>query len=63
VSVRADLVPGDLVLAVVVKGRQTRLDTLADFEAIAAALGPGEQVTLLVQRANGTSYVSLRAAR
>lgn len=63
VSVRADLVPGDLVLAVVVKGRQTRLDTLADFEAIAAELGPGEQVTLLVQRANGTSYVSLRAAR
>lgn len=60
-AVRGELVPGDLVLAVVTKGRQTRLDRLGDFERVVEALNPGDQVTLLVQRDNGASYVSLRA--
>jgi len=62
-AARAEIVPGDLVLAVVVGGRQVALDKLEDFDRIAAELKPGQQVTLLVRRGEATSYVSLRAAR
>ena len=62
-AARAEIVPGDLVLAVVVGGRQVALDKLEDFDRIAAERKPGQQVTLLVRRGEATSYVSLRAAR
>ena len=51
------------MLAMVVGGRQLMLDKVEDFERIAAGLAPGQQVTLLVRRADATSYVSLRAAK
>ena len=54
---------GDVVLAMVVGGRQVALDKLEDFERIAGELKPGQQVTLLIRRADATSYVTLRAAR
>jgi serine protease Do len=62
-AARAEIVPGDLVLALVRKGQQIRLGKLADFEQAVAGLAPGEQVTLLVHRGDGASFVSLRAAR
>ena len=52
-----------LVLAMVVGGRQVTLDKLEDFNRLAAELKPGQQVTLLIRRADATSYVTLRAAR
>jgi serine protease Do len=58
---RSELRRGDVVLAIVAGGRQTRLETLADFERAVAALRPGQQVTLLVQREGTSSYLSLRA--
>ena len=62
-AARAEIVPGDLVLALVRKGQQIRLGKLTDFEHAVAGLAPGEQVTLLVHRGDGASFVSLRAAR
>ncbi len=62
-AARAEIVPGDIVLAMVVGGRQLMLDKVEDFERIAVELTPGQQVTLLVRRAEATSYVSLRAAK
>ncbi len=62
-AARAEIVPGDVVLAVVVGGRQIALDRIEDFDRIAAELKPGQQVTLLVRRGDATSYVSLKAAR
>ncbi|MBV2265297.1 MAG: Do family serine endopeptidase, partial [Thauera sp.] len=60
-AARAQIVPGDLVLAIVVEGRQVRLDRVEDFERVVAALKPGQQATLLVGRGETASYVSLRA--
>jgi serine protease Do len=62
-AARSEIVPGDVVLALVAGGRQVKLDRLEDFEGLAAALAPAQQVTLLVARAQATSYVSLRAER
>lgn len=62
-AARAEILPGDVVLAVVVGGRQVALDRIEDFDRIAAELKPGQQVTLLVRRGDATSYVSLKAAR
>jgi serine protease Do len=62
-AARAEIQPGDVVLSMVVGGKQVTLDTLEDFDRMAAELKPGQQVTLLIQRADTASYVSLRAAR
>lgn len=58
---RADLEPGDVVTAIVRAGRQTALASVQDFERVVAELKDGEQVSLLVLRGGGKSYVSLRA--
>ena len=55
------VVGAPFVLAIVVEGRQARLDRIEDFERVVAALKPGQQVTLLVGRGESASYVSLRA--
>lgn len=60
-AARAEIVPGDLILAIVAEGRQLKLDRIDDFERAVAALKPGQQVTLLVGRGEAASYVSLRA--
>ncbi|WP_068805321.1 DegQ family serine endoprotease [Thauera phenolivorans] len=56
-----DIRAGDVLLAIVIGGRQTRLDTLADFERKVLPLSRGQQVTLLVQRENSSFYQTLRA--
>jgi len=60
-AARADLRRGDRILAIVVDGRQTLLDSVDTFNSIVAGLSDGQTATLLVQRGEGTSYVSLRA--
>jgi serine protease Do len=62
-AARSEIVPGDVVLAMVVGGRQVKLDRIEEFERMVAALAPAQQVTLLVARADTASYVSLRAAK
>lgn len=62
-AARAEIVAGDLVLAIVAEGRQVKLDRVEDFERAVAALKPGQQVTVLVGRGAASSYVSLRAEK
>lgn len=62
-AARSELRPGDVILAVVAGGRQTPLDSVAQFQQIVAKLNEGQVLTLLVERASGTSFVSLRAGK
>lgn len=60
---RADLEPGDVVVAIVRLGRQSPIASVDDFDRLVAELGDREQVSLLVLRGGGKSYISLRAGR
>ncbi|THF67569.1 DegQ family serine endoprotease [Pseudothauera nasutitermitis] len=60
-AARAEIQPGDVILAVVSGGRQTPLRTLEEFNRAVGGLKDGQSVTLLVRRGDGASYVSLRA--
>ncbi|TAH42137.1 MAG: DegQ family serine endoprotease [Betaproteobacteria bacterium] len=60
-AARAEIREGDLVLALVVAGKQTPLKSVEEFNRQVANLKEGQQVTLLVKRGEATSYVSLRA--
>jgi serine protease Do len=62
-AARSDLQAGDVIRAVVVAGRQTRLESVAQFEQIVAGLGDGQALTVLVERGSGTSFISLRVGR
>ncbi|MCM2338435.1 MAG: Do family serine endopeptidase [Lysobacter sp.] len=59
-AARAEIRPGDVILAMVVAGKQTTLRAVDEFNRLLGALKPGQQVTLLVKRGEATSYVSLR---
>ena len=60
-ALRAEIREGDLVLAMVVGGKQIPLKSVEEFNRQAASLREGQQVTLLLKRGEATSYVSLRA--
>lgn len=60
-AARAELQAGDVVVAIVSHGRQTALTSVQTFNRMVSGLKDGEQVTLLVQRADGNSYITLRA--
>ncbi|HRP94928.1 MAG TPA: Do family serine endopeptidase [Rhodocyclaceae bacterium] len=62
-AARADVRAGDVILAIVVGGRQTRLDSIAQFTALVDALEDGQTVTLLIARSDNTSYINMRAGR
>lgn len=59
-AARAELRPGDVILALVTAGKQAPLRTLDEFNRQLGMLKPGQQVTLLVKRGEATSYVSLK---
>ncbi|WP_169199535.1 DegQ family serine endoprotease [Aromatoleum buckelii] len=60
-AARAELQRGDFILALVSGGRQVPLKSVAAFTRTVSGLKDGQQVTLLVQRGEGTSYVTLQA--
>jgi serine protease Do len=60
-AARAEIRPGDLVLALVIGGRQLTLSSTAEFNRLVGGVQPGQQVTLLVRRGDASSYVSLSA--
>ncbi len=60
---RAEIRPGDLVLAIVLSGRQVALKSVEEFNRLVEGVQQGQQVTLLIQRGESTSYVSLRAGQ
>lgn len=61
VAARADLMQGDRIVAIVLAGRQARLSSLAQFDALISAIEPGQTVTLLIGRGEQTSFLSLQA--
>lgn len=60
VSARAQLRPGDLILATVVGGRPSPVRSVAHFNQLLAGMGPGQSLTLQVSRAGLATYVALR---
>lgn len=60
VAARADLRPGDVLLAVAVDGRQTALESLDAFNRVVDGLKVGQTVSLQVRRGSGSFYVSMR---
>lgn len=62
-AARSSLQVGDAVLAVIVAGKQTKLATVEGFEQLVRGLKEGEQLSLLVQRGEVSSYISLRAGK
>lgn len=59
-AARAELRTGDVILALVVAGKQTVLRSVDEFNRMLTGFKPGQQVTLLVKRGEAASYVSLR---
>ncbi|ENO88541.1 Do family serine endopeptidase [Thauera linaloolentis] len=62
-AARAEIQQGDVVLAVVLEGRQIKLASVAEFNRLVGGVEVGQKVTLLVQRGDTSSYVSLRAGK
>lgn len=62
-AARAEIVPGDVALAMVVAGRHVKLDTLDAYNHVLGELRPGQQVSVLIRRADFVSYVSLRVEK
>jgi serine protease Do len=62
-AARAGLQAGDVILELVVAGRQTPLESVEQFEQLVAGIGDDGVVTLLVQRGSGTSFISLRTGK
>lgn len=62
-AARATLQSGDLVLALILSGKQLPLDSVETFNTILAEIKEGQQLSLLVQRGNATSFVGLRAGK
>ncbi len=60
-AARAELQQGDVVMAIVTAGKQSRLKSVDEFNRLVSSLKEGQQVTLLVRRGEAASYVGLRA--
>lgn len=60
-AARAELQQGDVVMAIVTGGKQSRLKSLDEFNRLVGSIKEGQQVTLLVRRGEAASYVGLRA--
>ncbi len=60
-AARAEIRPGDLILALVIGGRQLMLSSTEEFNRLVGDIRVGQQVTLLVRRGDASSYVSLSA--
>lgn len=63
VAARAEIVPGDRVLSLIVGGKQTELDSVATFNRLLEGLREGQRVSVLVQRGELASFVSLKVGK
>lgn len=62
-AARATLQSGDVVLALIRRGKQTPLDSVDTFNRLLSEISEGQHLSLLVQRGETTSYVGLRAGK
>ena len=61
-GVRTELRPGDLIRAVVVKGVQTELVTIEQFNTLLGKFERNETITLWVRRGENQLFITIRAA-
>ncbi len=59
-TARADLRPGDIVLAVISKGATTDVKTVDQFNKLLAQFEKGSNVTLLIRRGEAQTFVTIR---
>ncbi|MDX9707647.1 MAG: DegQ family serine endoprotease [Azospira sp.] len=59
-AARADLRPGDIVLALISRGTTTELRSAAQFNQLLSRLDKGANVTLLVRRGDMQTFVTIR---
>ena len=59
-SIRAELRPGDVILATVAAGRPSPVKSVTQFNDLLAGMARGQALTLQVARAGQASYVALR---
>lgn len=62
-AARATLRSGDRVLALILSGKHTALDSVDTFNRLLSELREGQHLSLLVQRGESASYVGLRAGK
>ncbi|WP_018228832.1 DegQ family serine endoprotease [Methyloversatilis universalis] len=60
-SQRSDLRAGDVILAVIARGRQTPVSTLDQFNRILSGIEPKVGLTVLVRRGDSQTFLTLRA--
>ncbi|EGK72803.1 Peptidase S1 [Methyloversatilis universalis FAM5] len=58
---RSDLRAGDIILAVIARGRQTPVSTLDQFNRILSGIEPKVGLTVLVRRGDSQTFLTLRA--
>jgi serine protease Do len=60
VGARADLQPGDIIVAVISKGATTELKTVEQLNRLLAQFEPGSSITLLVRRGDMQTFITIR---
>lgn len=60
VGARADLQPGDIIVAVISKGATTELKTVEQLNRLLAQFEPGSSITLLVRRGDMQTFITVR---
>jgi serine protease Do len=58
---RSDLRAGDIILAVIARGKQTPVGTLEQFNKILSSIEPKVGLTVLVRRGDNQTFLTLRA--
>jgi serine protease Do len=57
---RADLRPGDIVIAVISKGATSEIKTVDQFNKILAQFDKGSSVTLLIRRGEMQTFITMK---
>jgi serine protease Do len=57
---RADLRPGDIIIAVISKGATTEVKTVDQFNKLLAQFDKGSNVTLLIRRGDMQTFVTIK---
>ena len=60
IASRADLKPGDIVIAVIAKGATTEVKTVEQFNKLLAQFEKGSNVTLLIRRGEMQTFVTIK---
>jgi serine protease Do len=61
-STRSEVRPGDIILSVIVKGTQTDIKSLAQFNDILKNLDKSATMTLLVKRGDSQTFVTIKGS-